>query len=212
MDLERSSVFLCVSEARGLCQRSVQHCSSNLSRIKVFLRQHASQSALVLIVLHDPFQAASSMWQITKSKQAGRIRKKSTRARMLNKGRFTAGQVAQCAVADPSILQSYTRRPDTRKLAQGVLDVALVIPGSVRHLLRLAQAPSVFPQHQAFVFIVSQVDYELQRLAREPRQTKEWQEAAPFVVRIGLVTILHPSLEPVRHSGERRIFCCHTWC
>src|SRR2546428_1475635 len=97
-------IILCASEPRSLRQCSVQDCCSNLSRIKIFLRQHAGQSALVLVALHNAVQVPHGLGQITKSKQAGTFREESARTGMLDYGRFTTGWVARGTGAAPSIL------------------------------------------------------------------------------------------------------------
>ena len=120
---------------------------------------------------------------------------------MLDHGRLRAGQVAKGPVADPGILQPHAGWLHTAKLAAGLLNVALVVPGRGRDGMGIAYVPSSCSQGHPFLVIWSDVERQLQRPGRVARQLQEWSKARPLVVQVRRLSC-PATREPVSDSRE----------
>src|SRR5437867_4319567 len=126
---------------------------------------------------------------------------------MLDYGRLAARQIAQGAIADPSILQEDAGGLRTTELASRLLDVLMIIPWGRGHFTGVADSPPFFEQQGTlcFVAVTLQINRELERLTRPHWEIEEGQEALAFSIVVSLPTPGQCFGAPVSDCCVRRI-------
>src|SRR4030095_9013393 len=101
---------------------------------------------------------------------------------MFNNGWLPASQITQCSVANPGIFEFQTGRFGATELTEGVLNMALIVPGGRRNSVSVNYPPASAFEHKPLLVLRWQIESQLQRLVCMTWQGQEREGAPPVFV------------------------------